>query len=165
MHSVLQSVVTLLGFILSSVWIFIIAQHLVMIMQFLSFLGGFRESYVGLTIFALSNSLGDFAANIALARAGYVSMAIGACFGSPLLNILLGLGVASFTAIQSSSSSSFDIENSNSLLLITLLAISALVVSAAGFLVAGFRINARLGTLLIACWAIMTVTVVVEGIL
>lgn len=51
---------------------------------------------MAITIVAWGNSIGDTISNIVVARAGFPSMALGACFGGPLLNALIGLGF-SFT--------------------------------------------------------------------
>lgn len=40
------------------------------------------------------NSLGDLVANVTVARMGYPLMALSACFGGPMLNILLGIGIS-----------------------------------------------------------------------
>lgn len=60
------------------------------------------DAVLGLTIFAVGNSLADFVANVTVARLGYPNMAIAACFGGPMLNILLGIGCSSlyFTIAQ-----------------------------------------------------------------
>jgi sodium/potassium/calcium exchanger 6 len=81
-------VITTIGFISSALWVYRIAQELVRIMQFISYLGSFNASFVGLTIFAMANSMTDFATNISLARSGFGKMALGACFGSPLLSMI-----------------------------------------------------------------------------
>ncbi|GAB1191461.1 hypothetical protein APSETT444_000640 [Aspergillus pseudonomiae] len=51
------------------------------------------DSLLGLTVFAVGNSLGDLVADITVARLGYPVMALSACFGGPMLNILLGIGL------------------------------------------------------------------------
>lgn len=43
---------------------------------------------------AIGNSVGDWVADTAVARAGHPSMGVASCFGSPLLNDVLGLGIA-----------------------------------------------------------------------
>ncbi len=48
---------------------------------------------------ALGNSMGDWVADVAVARAGSPQMGIASCFGSPLLNIVLGLGISSTTYV------------------------------------------------------------------
>ena len=55
---------------------------------------GISTAILGLTVLALGNSVGDLIADMAVARAGQSKMAVAACFGSPLLNDILGLGIA-----------------------------------------------------------------------
>lgn len=43
---------------------------------------------------AIGNSVGDWVADTAVARAGEPGMGVASCFGSPLLNDVLGLSVA-----------------------------------------------------------------------
>ena len=43
---------------------------------------------------AIGNSVGDWVADTAVARAGKPGMGIASCFGSPLLNDVIGLSVA-----------------------------------------------------------------------
>jgi len=45
-------------------------------------------------VLAIGNSVGDLVADTAVARAGYPGMGVASCFGSPLLNDVLGLSVA-----------------------------------------------------------------------
>jgi len=52
------------------------------------------DAILGLTIFAVGNSLGDLVADITIAKLGYPVMALSACFGGPMLNILLGVGLS-----------------------------------------------------------------------
>ncbi|KAG9841228.1 hypothetical protein KCU68_g8734, partial [Aureobasidium melanogenum] len=52
------------------------------------------HAIMGLTIFAVGNSLGDLVADITVARLGYPIMALSACLGGPMLNILLGIGLS-----------------------------------------------------------------------
>ena len=54
---------------------------------------GISEAILGLTVFAVGNSLGDLVADVTVARLGYPVMALAACFGGPMLNILLGVGI------------------------------------------------------------------------
>lgn len=49
---------------------------------------------LGLTVLAIGNSVGDWVADTAVARAGEPGMGVASCFGSPLLNDVLGLSVA-----------------------------------------------------------------------
>ncbi|GAA5946506.1 hypothetical protein JCM3765_000271 [Sporobolomyces pararoseus] len=83
-----------LGFGIAMVWILMIVNEVVGVLQTLGKIFGISDAILGLTIFAMGNSLGDLVANATVARMGYPSMAIAACFGGPMLNILLGVGLS-----------------------------------------------------------------------
>ncbi|XP_061394586.1 mitochondrial sodium/calcium exchanger protein-like [Musca vetustissima] len=51
------------------------------------------NSFLGCTLLAWGNSIGDLVANVALARQGYQKMGFAACFGGPMFNILIGIGL------------------------------------------------------------------------
>ncbi|CEQ41917.1 SPOSA6832_03684, partial [Sporobolomyces salmonicolor] len=83
-----------LGFAIAMVWILMIVNEVVGVLQTFGHIFGISDAILGLTIFAMGNSLGDLVANATVARMGYPSMAIAACFGGPMLNILLGVGLS-----------------------------------------------------------------------
>lgn len=83
-----------LGFIVSIAWISTIASEVVGVLKAIGIILGISDAILGLTIFAIGNSLGDLVANITVARLGFPVMALGACFGGPMLNILLGIGLS-----------------------------------------------------------------------
>lgn len=83
-----------LGFIVSISWISTIANEVVGVLKALGVILGISDAILGLTIFAVGNSLGDLVADITVARLGYPVMALSACFGGPMLNILLGIGLS-----------------------------------------------------------------------
>ncbi|GCE98292.1 hypothetical protein ZYGM_004253 [Zygosaccharomyces mellis] len=51
------------------------------------------NTILGLTVFAWGNSFGDLVSNIVFVEIGVLDLALGACFGSPLLYFLLGIGI------------------------------------------------------------------------
>lgn len=81
------------GFILSVLWIYGVANELLDLLRTLGLVAGISDAILGLTVLAWGNSLGDFVTNVAVARQGYPSMAMAACFGGPLLNLLMGVGL------------------------------------------------------------------------
>ncbi|MCJ1230976.1 hypothetical protein MMC12_007651 [Toensbergia leucococca] len=81
------------GFIVSIAWISTIANEVVGVLKALGVILGISDAILGLTIFAVGNSLGDLIADITVAKLGYPVMALSACFGGPMLNILLGIGL------------------------------------------------------------------------
>ena len=83
-----------LGFAVSIAWISTIANEVVGVLKALGVILNISDAILGLTIFAVGNSLGDLVADITVARLGRPVMALSACFGGPMLNILLGIGVS-----------------------------------------------------------------------
>jgi sodium/potassium/calcium exchanger 6 len=83
-----------LGFVVSISWISTIANEVVGVLKAFGVILGISDAILGLTIFAVGNSLGDLVADITVARLGYPVMALSACFGGPMLNILLGIGLS-----------------------------------------------------------------------
>lgn len=47
---------------------------------------GLSDAFLGMTVLAWGNSVGDFISNLSVARQGFPRMAISACFGGPLLS-------------------------------------------------------------------------------
>ncbi|KAJ5782805.1 hypothetical protein N7457_004579 [Penicillium paradoxum] len=84
---------SLLGFLVAISWIATIATEVVSLLKTVGVILNISDSLLGLTIFAVGNSLGDLVADITVARLGYPVMALSACFGGPMLNILLGIGL------------------------------------------------------------------------
>lgn len=81
------------GFALSVLWIYGVANELLGLLRAFGLVLGLSDAILGLTVLAWGNSLGDFVTNVAVARQGYPSMAMAACFGGPLLNLLMGVGL------------------------------------------------------------------------
>ena len=82
------------GFVVSVAWISTIANEVVGVLKAVGVILGISDAILGLTVFAVGSSLGDWVADITVARLGYPVMALSACFGGPMLNILLGIGVS-----------------------------------------------------------------------
>ena len=82
------------GFVVAIAWISTIAGEVVGVLKALGIILNMSDAILGLTIFAVGNSLGDLVADITVARLGYPVMALSACFGGPMLNILLGIGLS-----------------------------------------------------------------------
>ena len=83
-----------LGFAVAIAWISTIANEVVGVLKAFGVILNISDAILGLTIFAVGNSCGDLVADITVARLGYPVMALSACFGGPMLNILLGIGVS-----------------------------------------------------------------------
>ena len=159
-----------LGFIVSIAWISTIANEVVGVLKALGVIFGISDAILGLTIFAVGNSLGDLVADITVARLGYPVMALSACFGGPMLNILLGIGVSGLYMTVSGGQKwgerhpgrevrykPYTIEVSGTLvisgvtLLVTLLGLLVMVP------LNGWWMDRRIGWALVALWCVSTV--------
>ncbi|EIW83896.1 hypothetical protein CONPUDRAFT_163158 [Coniophora puteana RWD-64-598 SS2] len=81
------------GFAVAIVWIMAIADEVVNVLRTFGFIFGLSDAIIGLTIFAIGNSLADLVANTSVAVFAPI-MGFSACFGGPMLNILLGIGLS-----------------------------------------------------------------------
>ena len=81
------------GFIISIVWIYIIANELVSLLKAFGVMFGLSDAILGLTVLAWGNSIGDMIADTSMARRGAPRAGFSACFGGPLFNLLLGIGL------------------------------------------------------------------------
>jgi sodium/potassium/calcium exchanger 6 len=71
-----HSLLCFLGFIISIAWISTIASEVVGVLKTLGVILGISEAILGLTVFAVGNSLGDLVADVTVARLGYPVMAL-----------------------------------------------------------------------------------------
>lgn len=165
-----------LGFAVSITWISTIANEVVGVLKAIGVIFNMSDAILGLTIFAVGNSLGDLVADITVARLGYPVMALSACFGGPMLNILLGIGLSGLYMMIDKAEKRHDrhpgkpvkfkpyhVQVSTTLLISAI----ALLVTLVGLLVVvplnGWKMDRRIGIGLIGLWVVGTVgNVVVE---
>lgn len=83
-----------LAFVVSAIWIYSTANEIVNLLKTFGVVSGMSDAILGLTFLAWGNSIGDFVSNSAMARQGFSRMAVSACFGGPLLNMLLSIGIS-----------------------------------------------------------------------
>lgn len=83
-----------IGFTVSVIWIYSLANEVVNLLQAFGVVFSLTKAILGLTFLAWGNSIGDFVADTTLARQGYPRTGLSACYGGPLLNTLIGLGIA-----------------------------------------------------------------------
>ncbi|XP_046696319.1 mitochondrial sodium/calcium exchanger protein isoform X2 [Silurus meridionalis] len=94
-HPLYHFLFALLGFIVSALWINTVASEVVSVLHMLGIVLRLSNTVLGLTLLAWGNSIGDCFADITIARQGYPRMAISACFGGIIFNMLFGVGLGS----------------------------------------------------------------------
>ncbi|KAH3672411.1 hypothetical protein WICMUC_004247 [Wickerhamomyces mucosus] len=147
--------IAFLGFIIAVTWISTIATELISIIKFFSIVFNLSDAILGVTIFAVGNSLGDFICNISVANMGFPMMALSACFGSPLLNVLLGIGCSSLYIIPLKGSD-IEINFSNTLLVSFITVLVNLIFLLIMVPLNEWQMNKTIGLTMIGLWSIAT---------
>lgn len=88
-----HAVYSFLGFLLSVVWISLVANEVVTLILTFGIYFNISETILGLTLLAWGNSLGDFISDISVSRHGQPRTAISAVFGGQMFNLLIGIGI------------------------------------------------------------------------
>ncbi|KAJ7739766.1 Sodium/calcium exchanger protein-domain-containing protein [Mycena maculata] len=149
------------GFIVAVVWIMAIADEVVKVLQTFGFIFGLSDAIIGLTIFAVGNSLADLVANMSVAVFAPI-MGFSACFGGPMLNILLGVGISG-SYITQQTRQPYELHFGKTLLVST---VGLLILLGATLIVVplnGYSLTRTWGIILIASYmVIMTINVIVE---
>ncbi|KAL3668657.1 hypothetical protein V7S43_005956 [Phytophthora oleae] len=105
-----SSLFLLLAFVACVCWIYAVANELMALLVAVGYITHASNSLLGLTVLAWGNSVGDFITDVSVARAGFPQMAIAGCFGGPVFNILLGLGLPMAFAFVSGRSESVSLD-------------------------------------------------------
>lgn len=149
----------LAGFGTSIFWISTIAAELISVIKFFSLLLNLSDAILGVTVFAVGNSLGDFISNFTIARMGFPMMALSACFGGPLLNILLGIGGSGLIVIPMTGPLELDLSHT------LIVSGIALLVNLVFLLIAvplnRFEMNKVTGWFMVGLWTAATIVCVI----
>jgi sodium/potassium/calcium exchanger 6 len=150
-----------MGFLVAVVWIMAIADEVVNILQTAGFIFGLSDAIIGLTIFAAGNSIADLVANMSVAAFAPI-MGFSACFGGPMLNILLGVGISGSYVIHATAEP-YRLHFSNTLLVSTVGLLSLLITTMIFVPLNDYFLSRKWGVFLICFYVvIMTVNVIVE---
>lgn len=95
-HHTYMSILTLCG---ASILVYACAEESLCIVDVLGVITGRSNTFLGATIFAWGKSFNDFLSNIILFRQGYLLMGFAGCFGTPLYNAMVSLGLFTFYQI------------------------------------------------------------------
>lgn len=151
------------GFVVSLIWIYLTATSAVSLLTTLGLILNIPITILGGTIFAIGNSSNDLVANTAVARRGMPVLAASACFGGPMMNTLLGIGIGGLVQVLKDSAKNkmrggdyvFDVSPGMFISIGTLLTglTTTLIYSYSN----DWRLNRRLGYALILVWVVGTV--------
>lgn len=160
-HPTAQLARCIMGFMVAVVWIMAIADEVVEVLQTFGFIFGLSDAIIGLTIFAVGNSTADLVANMSVAVFAPI-MGFSACFGGPMLNLLLGVGISG-SYITHKTAEPYYLHFTTTLM-ITGIGLLALLVATLIFVpLNGYFLPRSWGVaLIIAYTAIMTANVIVE---
>ncbi|KAF7200185.1 mitochondrial sodium/calcium exchanger protein isoform X1 [Nothobranchius furzeri] len=147
----------LLGFVVSAVLISAAASEVVSLLHMLGVVLSLSNTVLGLTLLAWGNSIGDCFSDITIAQQGYPRMAISACFGGIIFNMLLGVGLGCVgQMIQTKSNVQFETEG----LLTWILAASLGLSLALSFIIVplnNFQLGRKYGIFLLVFYIIFLV--------
>ncbi|KAI3637638.1 hypothetical protein MIR68_004287 [Amoeboaphelidium protococcarum] len=87
------------GFLVGLLWIYCLCNEVVGLMKAFGKIFDISDAILGITVFALGNSVGDLVSNVTLSRMGLSRMSFAASFASPLMNILMVLGISGLLGI------------------------------------------------------------------
>lgn len=81
-----REIASYFGFILSIAWIYLASSEIVGVISMIGVASGLSFEFLGLTILAWSNSIGDFFADLSVVKQGFPRMAFAAATGGPLFS-------------------------------------------------------------------------------
>lgn len=161
-----------MGFAVAMVWIMAIADEVVRVLQVsplksevmlsvnlssifqtFGFVFGLSDAIVGLTVFAIGNSLADLIANLAVARFAPI-MGFSACFGGPMLNMLIGIGVSGTIVLRQTGEPFYSIDFSTTLLVSTIGLLALLLATVIFVPLNGYLLSKRWGIFLISSYIV-----------
>ncbi|XP_064391554.1 mitochondrial sodium/calcium exchanger protein-like [Halichondria panicea] len=152
------------GFVVAVVWIYSTVNEIVNLLQAFGLVVHLSEGILGLTLLAWGNSIGDAVSNVTMAKQGFPRMAIGACFGGPLLNILLGIGLGSIIKSLGREGFAFKLYFTQVELLASLFLLLSLSCSLVVLFILKFRLKRAYGVFLILIYVtFLTVAILAEA--
>lgn len=146
----------LFSFTMCIAWIYLLAGELVACLSAVGDALSIPSSFMGLTILAWGNSVGDFFSNIAVGKQGMSEMAVAGCYGGPIFNIFFGLGM-SFLYICVKNYPEPFILNFDSTSIISIICLLATLVATLAYVsMKGYVLESRFGYFLILFYGAYT---------
>lgn len=153
-----------LGFLVSVLWIYCIANEIVVLLQAVGIVFNLSDTILGLTILAWGNCLLDFLSNLTVARKGFPRMGIAACFGAPFLTLLLGVGVSSMIQLFGDFERSLGLTFTRMTIILFGTLATSLIITLIVMTILQFRVKRFYGLFLIIVYLIFLVTSVLTEV-
>ena len=154
-----------LSFLMSLIWLLLIANEIVGVALFFGKTLGIPDTVMGLVVLAIGNSINDLAASVTIAREGFPAMAVAGAFAGPMVNVLFGIGLPMLIYTASNETGTYAIGKNSPL---TWLAFGVLLASLCSTLVAvplaGFRITHQIGRFLLGTFVAFIALVVIMAL-
>ncbi|CAN6674792.1 hypothetical protein TRVA0_065S00474 [Trichomonascus vanleenenianus] len=160
--------ISFFGFVVAIAWVSAIANEVVGVLKLMGIVFDITDAILGVTVFAMGNSLGDLVANMTVAKMGYPMMALSACFGGPMLNILVGVGISCLIVLlrRGASGEGYHIDLSSSLIISGATLLMSLIFLAIAVPLNRWYMSRGIGLAMIVFWTISTmVNVLIEVVL
>ncbi|XP_021341574.1 sodium/potassium/calcium exchanger 6, mitochondrial-like isoform X2 [Mizuhopecten yessoensis] len=154
-----HAVFAYLGFLVACIWIYSIANEIVNILQTFGIVLNISNAILGLTLLAWGNSIGDLIADTVMARQGYPRMGISACFGGPLFNLLLGIGIP-FTVATIKNGGTYKLQITFEEVVLAAFLMLSLVVSLTIVPLSKFKMSRMYGIILIVLYVIFLIVAI-----
>ncbi|ODV77833.1 uncharacterized protein CANTADRAFT_91289 [Suhomyces tanzawaensis NRRL Y-17324] len=144
------------GFVISLSWVSLFATEIISILKTVAVIYNLNDDILGVTVFAIGNSVGDLISNFTIARMGMPIMAFGACFGGPLL-ALCSMGLSGLILMDRDlDSRGFRIENTQTIRSTTIALIVNISLILALVPFNDWKFDRRIGLILILMWILAT---------
>jgi sodium/potassium/calcium exchanger 6 len=147
------------GFVVGIIWINFVASEVVIFFTHVGIILRISKAILGLTAFALGNSIGDFLAATSIAQKGSPFMAFTACFGGPMFNLLFGIGLGGVwnQLVYGGSSLPINVEITSTLVISAITLLLTIVVFFLWIPANGFWLSRSFGVSLVTLWLTSTI--------
>ncbi|KAL2911101.1 hypothetical protein HK105_209446, partial [Polyrhizophydium stewartii] len=136
------------GFLISMMFVATFSSELVVLLDAIGTLSGMSQTLLLVT-------------NVSIARMGYPTMAIGACYGGPMLNIVVGIGFSSLY-VTLTTAKPIAVAGMDAVFWISSAGLYIGLVSTLVYVVRNkFQVGEKLGAALLACYGVLIGLVVV----
>jgi sodium/potassium/calcium exchanger 6 len=151
------------AFGMSILWIMIVANELVGLLQSMGVMWRVSDGILAMTVLAWGNSLGDLVSDVVISRQGFPSMAVGAVYSGPCLNLLIGLGL-SITTHCVTKAPAFIITASPTVTMSFIFLLASMISAVLIITICRFRAPKPFGILLLAIYvAFMVLSILIEA--